>query len=743
MAEWQQKVGYLPPLIDLLSYDLHCEGRAPANAVAEAIRTLRPVAKKGRTSEGSKVPYRTQHAAQEALADYEIEKGERTERPLKDAALEQQLVALLEEATDSRSLPNLVNKPGKTNWVEKAGGLPSYIERVAKHLVSEKGYSESRAIATAVNWVKKTCATGRTFGGKTKVNEKARAMACNAVKQWESKKARSRATKEAAQGSAGLMRAVDRLMFMVQPIPDQRSFSTRYANRLTAIEGVLGALRNRFPLAIQQATQILEASEDTPVEDLIVRLTEHKARTMILMEALGYGLKPVRARTDEKHKGRFHGMHGTQRAVRKRDLIPSEEHEPLVLPERQQPEQTPTEKLIAEAAPALAATPTSAQFEQLHPRAQAGKFGQKPGEGAPGAGGGLADEIRKADPQFKQAYGETEKFVETHPGALKHTPSGAAARRSHIDMASAQVQSIGYADTPEGLAQFQKDNGMPVTGRLDPDTMASIQNVYRQNVSRVLKVVDFTGIKGSGAKVAKRTREAKSLNEAFEGLTEYDSIPTGWHHANTAPWEGGTRQPGGDDFNFDEPGSPPPNLREHEGTMACATCVHFAKKITVREGTITGCANYSFPVSRLDVCDSWLTLTPPDATLKVQEHRLAEAVGAGDVDEIVVARAVVRTLRAQNGGLMPMPHPADRDLAVALEEHGAWNSAAMEAVLTAKRRRSLPKGAFAIPPDKYPIHDERHARNALSRVAQHGSEEEKKKVRAAVKRRYPHIGSDS
>lgn len=65
------------------------------------------------------------------------------------------------------------------------------------------------------------------------------------------------------------------------------------------------------------------------------------------------------------------------------------------------------------------------------------------------------------------------------------------------------------------------------------------------------------------------------------------------------------------------------------------------------------------------------------------------------------------------------------------------------AQLTAKRRKSLPDSAFAIPEKRaYPIHDEAHARNALSRVAQHGTPEEKRRVRAAVKRRYPNIGTD-
>lgn len=62
------------------------------------------------------------------------------------------------------------------------------------------------------------------------------------------------------------------------------------------------------------------------------------------------------------------------------------------------------------------------------------------------------------------------------------------------------------------------------------------------------------------------------------------------------------------------------------------------------------------------------------------------------------------------------------------------------AQLTAKRRKALPDSAFAIPERRaYPIHDIAHARNALSRVAQHGTPEEKRRVRAAVKRRYPSI----
>jgi hypothetical protein len=62
---------------------------------------------------------------------------------------------------DSSTHPDLLNKPGKTNWVEEQGGLPSFIKRVAKHIVTDGGLSESHAIAAAVQ----QCRDGK-FGAK-------------------------------------------------------------------------------------------------------------------------------------------------------------------------------------------------------------------------------------------------------------------------------------------------------------------------------------------------------------------------------------------------------------------------------------------------------------------------------------------------------------------------------------------------------------------------------------------------
>ena len=59
--------------------------------------------------------------------------------------------------------------------------------------------------------------------------------------------------------------------------------------------------------------------------------------------------------------------------------------------------------------------------------------------------------------------------------------------------------------------------------------------------------------------------------------------------------------------------------------------------------------------------------------------------------------------------------------------------------LTAKQRGALSKKAFALPDRRYPIPDASHARNALARVSQHGSPQEKKRVRRRVAKRFPGI----
>lgn len=98
----------------------------------------------------------------------------------------------------SAAYPGLERKPGgPDNWVEQTGGLPKYIERIAKHLHYEKGYSISRSIAIAVNTVKRWARKGGVvkYGDphNMHVTSITVAQAAAAVAEWEAKKAKARA----------------------------------------------------------------------------------------------------------------------------------------------------------------------------------------------------------------------------------------------------------------------------------------------------------------------------------------------------------------------------------------------------------------------------------------------------------------------------------------------------------------------------------------------------------------------
>lgn len=91
--------------------------------------------------------------------------------------------------TDSRELPGLDKKPGKSNWVDAAGGLPSYIDRIARHLHAEKGMTISHAIATAISQCRK-------WAGDPDTAPTVRAQATAALAQWDGMKVAARAKRQ-------------------------------------------------------------------------------------------------------------------------------------------------------------------------------------------------------------------------------------------------------------------------------------------------------------------------------------------------------------------------------------------------------------------------------------------------------------------------------------------------------------------------------------------------------------------
>jgi hypothetical protein len=75
--------------------------------------------------------------------------------------------------------------------------------------------------------------------------------------------------------------------------------------------------------------------------------------------------------------------------------------------------------------------------------------------------------------------------------------------------------------------------------------------------------------------------------------------------------------------------------------------------------------------------------------------------------------------------------------------HAHAKTHAEHGMLTTKARAALHDSAFALPGRRYPIHDAAHAKNALARVSQFGTHDEKTQVRSAVHRRFPAIGKDA
>lgn len=107
------------------------------------------------------------------------------------------------KSVPSSVYPGLERKAGgPDNWVEQTKGLPPYIERIAKHLHYEQGYTISHAIATAVNTVKRWKNGGTvTKNGTTKrVTKATQAKAAAAYAEFKAKAALARALPNTSRG---------------------------------------------------------------------------------------------------------------------------------------------------------------------------------------------------------------------------------------------------------------------------------------------------------------------------------------------------------------------------------------------------------------------------------------------------------------------------------------------------------------------------------------------------------------
>jgi peptidoglycan hydrolase-like protein with peptidoglycan-binding domain len=183
------------------------------------------------------------------------------------------------EEVSSRAYPSLERSPGKSdNWLEAAGGLPSYIERISKHLHYEKGMSISHAIATGVNTVKRWCTGGTVSStkGPTKSNNvkpETKAKACAAVAEWEAKKAAGKAKK--------LKESTIDTEAEVLTDDDKRTLIEASQKRLALVENLISPLGRpgaRTPTR-DAALELMESSDVTEVKMTLGgrRLTKDEA----------------------------------------------------------------------------------------------------------------------------------------------------------------------------------------------------------------------------------------------------------------------------------------------------------------------------------------------------------------------------------------------------------------------------------------------------------------------------------
>lgn len=146
-----------------------------------------------------------------------------------------------------------------------------------------------------------------------------------------------------------------------------------------------------------------------------------------------------------------------------------------------------------------------------------------------------------------------------------------------------------------------------------------------------------------------------------------------------------------------------------------------------------------------------LIVTSDAKMLPLTENRLRQAIFRPQAFDITSKTPGDQSMIGQ---LYP-PHRSNfgyggAGVAMGAEGLGKTGSAKTAAELTEAGRDRIKAKNFAVPSKrsdtgegKYPIHDESHAKNALTRVDQHGTPSEKAQVYAAVAKKYPGLARHS
>ena len=731
------------------------------------------------------------------------------------------------QEVSSRVYPDLERVPGKQNWVDKTGGLPSYIERIAKHMHYERGRPIGQAIASAVATTKRWCSTGKNWNGGD-LKPTTRAKACAAVASWEAKRAKSKAKtaakslKETAELQEAFdLTAADDLMEMHCDDKVAKEIGQLVKKRLIVAEGMLPLLREPKTVGkqeiVKKAIELMEAdlSESVKIGRLGGPAAEPRDMKKVA-DLLADEVDELRALAES-----FGQLSEGDMAE---DTPPWEKKNPKgkkgkKLTDKQKAAAKARAKKAGRKYPNLVDNMAAAQMQESLQRGAEGEAVAKlqaqlwimeASVGDAGVDGVFGIHTERALKAIQRRIGlkadgvagpKTQKKLngKVSNDQLEESAGGSPALSSYAKWRNARMgpggkiaydkqgNPRGQVEDPEfekkhprgrggrwitvgskgaAVRGVQKDLGMQnASGKFDSATEAAVRQFQQMNNLQVDGIVGAQTAAAMQDKMGKPVGEMtkKDMNFLLDRAKRPAGRPLNMREAFVPDWENlreDAMSDAGDaeaatDGNAVAAPEGPPNLREaRAGDMRCETCEYY------ENGKCTKHGDHSVGPNML--CDDWESeMSDMQEGMKVEVEVKIEKGGKGDYEKEGYEQEGKETCDCGKGDHAYCPNCGWSEgekcsCGAELEgdekycpECGSPNNPIIalieppemeEAKLSYKEKKALPESAFVFPSErKYPIHDEAHARNALARVAQFGTPEEKSKVRAAVKKRYPNI----
>lgn len=183
------------------------------------------------------------------------------------------------------------SKSTDSNWVARAGGLPTYIQHVA-HALVKNGHDESKAIGMAVGVVK------NWSEGKGGVHKAIKAAAAKAMAEWEAKKGASHAkVSESAFVGMSQMAQVEEAYFVMLDVGSALG-GDAIAEMLTEARLYGADALDDFTLLVAESAALMEATPNW----------------MLPVAATRPGFRPVKPEKTKKSSSSSYSAYGHKRA---------------------------------------------------------------------------------------------------------------------------------------------------------------------------------------------------------------------------------------------------------------------------------------------------------------------------------------------------------------------------------------------------------------------------------------------